>query len=183
MMRLPAWPALAVVTAGAAALALVPPPALARADFDRSEPPRGLAVPEAPERVDIWFTEALSTAAGANAIEVFAPDGGPAHAGLASVDGADSAHLSVELRPGLPQGRYRVEWRTLSAVDGAAAEGSFEFVVHIHPSETATAGPSIAGGGGGSVPRWALLSGAAIAAAAGLGAWALLRGGGPERTP
>ncbi|HEY8489750.1 MAG TPA: copper resistance CopC family protein [Dehalococcoidia bacterium] len=180
-------------TAGAVALALLlvaagpaAPGARAHAEYQRSEPPAGGVVREAPGRVDVWFTQELFRQAGANAIEVTGPDGTRADTGDVVLDDADRHHLSVGLRPGLPPGVYTVTWRNLSAEDGDPHAGSFTFTVDPAAAPTPSPGQAAPpqgaadGGGGGEAARagdggsgWLLpaaLGGAVVAVAAGLAA-------------
>jgi len=101
--------------------------ALAHADYLRSRPGAGANVAEAPERVDIWFTQELFRRAGENWIEVVGPDGVPVQEGEAEIDDDDRAHMWVDLQAPFSPGDYRVTWRTLSAADGDTEEGEFTF--------------------------------------------------------
>jgi hypothetical protein len=92
----------------------------------------------------------------------------------------------MALLGGLGPGEYTVSWRTLSAVDGDTAEGTFRFTVDpLAPVATATpeaeardsapaaqAGvveaSSLVADGGSRFPWWILLAGAAIAASTAL---------------
>ena len=153
-------------------------------------------IPRAPERVEIWFTQELFRREGANVIEVRAPSGERADAGDPVVDDRDRTHLSVGLAPGLPAGRYAVDWQTLSAVDGDTARGSFAFTLDpdaLEPAERAAGASSapaatpaeeepagVAAARGNGRPWWVLGALAALAASAVLGARALLA---PARQP
>lgn len=99
----------------------------AHSEYKRSEPASGARVGP-PTRVDVWFTQELFRRARANAIEVRASDDRRVDQGEAEVDPADRTHLSVGVQP-LEAGTYRVTWRSLSALDGDSAEGTFEFTV------------------------------------------------------
>ena len=125
---------------GSGAVVLRPPtPALAHAEYARSNTAAGAAVRAAPPRLDLWFTQELFRRAGANTITVAAPDGRRVEAGDATVDSADRTHLSVALSPNLPLGTYTVTWTSLSAIDGDDATGTFAFT--IDPNAPASAAP------------------------------------------
>lgn len=150
-------------------------------------------IPRAPEQVEIWFTQELFRREGANLIEVRSASGERADTGDPVVDDRDRTHLSVGLAPGLPAGRYAVDWQTLSAVDGDTARGSFAFTLDPaapEPAEGASSATAatpreeepaaVAAGGDDGAPWWVLAALAALAAGAVLGARALLA---PTREP
>lgn len=150
---------------------------VAHSDYARSVPNAGARVPRAPERVEVWFTQELFRRAGANGLEVLASDGSAVDDGTPIIDEADRTHLSVGLQRQLEAGTYAVKWRSLSALDGDTAEGSFEFTVdplapepQVAPT-SATAPPEATStlGRGDSAPWWL-----AIAASAVLGTAALV---------
>lgn len=118
-------------------------PAHAHAGYLRSVPGDGAVVASSPARVDIWFTQELFRRAGENWIRVFGPGERPAHSGEAQIDDDDRRHMWVALESGLEPGRYRVDWRTLSAEDGDSDEGSFQFT--LDPQAEATSTPMAAG--------------------------------------
>ncbi len=116
---------------------------LAHSEYKRSEPATGARVAP-PTRVDVWFTQDLFRRAGANAIEVRTADDRRVDRGEPEVDADDRTHLSVAVEP-LEAGTYRVTWRSLSALDGDTAEGTFEFIVDPSvpaPTAAATALPA-----------------------------------------
>jgi len=184
--------ALAAATLLAVASA-VPRAALAHAGYDRSSPPDGAVIARPPERLDAWFTQEIFRRGGANALEVWNEAGRRMDEDDLVMDDANRSHLSVGLPADLPAGRYTVEWRTLSAVDGDTAEGSFAFTIDPtapepmpppttgepadgsggRPAAEESPGGSIATSGGG-IGWWALGAAAALAASLALGARALL---------
>jgi putative copper export protein/methionine-rich copper-binding protein CopC len=152
----------------AAALAVgvgfsMPRPAAGHALPQTSDPRPGSNLTTAPTEVTITFGERpdpkLST------IKVLDKAGAPVTAGP-TVAAADALSLTVPLKP-LPTGVYTVAWRTVSAVDGHLASGSFAFGVGAAPSagtsSPATGGSSAPGSGGPSiieiVGRWLLYLG------------------------
>src|SRR5206468_7173450 len=77
-----------------------------------------------------------------SAIKVLATDGSPVGAGPVSAVASQPKELRATLGP-LQPGVYTVSWRTVSAVDGHLASGSFSFGVGVTPPSAA---PSAAGG-------------------------------------
>jgi methionine-rich copper-binding protein CopC len=118
----------AAVVLGAIAVVATPRVALAHAEPERSNPAAESVIPEAPDTVEIWFTQELFRREGANTIAVEGPNGRVDNGELV-LDDADREHLSVGLQPDLPPGEYRVRWTSLSAIDGDAAEGEFTFTI------------------------------------------------------
>lgn len=129
-----------------------------------SDPSAGANLASPPTAVTITFGErpdpALST------IKVLDTTGNVVSTGPTSVVPTDARKLTVALRP-LTSGVYTVAWRTVSAVDGHLATGSFAFGVGVAPpsaapGSTATAGSSAAAAAP-SVPaivgRWLLYLG------------------------
>ncbi|HEY8869218.1 MAG TPA: copper resistance protein CopC, partial [Candidatus Limnocylindrales bacterium] len=147
-----------------AALASSPAPAGAHALPQSSSPSPGSNLATPPSRVTITFGERpdpkLST------INVLDKAGAPVVAGPTVPSEGDPLSLTVPLKP-LPTGVYTVAWRTVSAVDGHLASGSFAFGVGAAPSagasQPAGGGSSVSGSGGPSileiVGRWLLYLG------------------------
>jgi len=101
----------------------------AHSEYERSVPAAGARIPRSPTKVDVWFTQELFRRAGANTLAVLAADGRRVDDGQARIDADDRSLLSVALLEPLVPGTYRVEWQSLSALDGDTAQGSFEFTV------------------------------------------------------
>lgn len=108
-----------------AALALLPETAEPHAFLVKSSPARRAALNHPPERVELWFNEALEPAYSSVAVT---------NAADVRVDLRDSAvgpddprKLSVSLSA-LAPGRYSVSYRVLS-VDGHVVKASFLFSV------------------------------------------------------
>ncbi len=160
--------------------------ASAHSEYARSEPAVGVRIPRAPDRVDVWFTQELFRRSGANTLEVSAADGRRLDEGDALIDPADRTHLSIGLVGQIEEGVVRVGWRSLSALDGDTAEGSFEFTIDPSaPEPTAAAttgaesgpGPALAPAsafarGGGSL-WWMLIALPAVLASGGIAIQAL----------
>lgn len=122
-----------------AALAL-PGVVLSHALPQSSVPGAGAQLTSSPAQVTITFGERpdpkLST------IKVLDTTGAPVASGPTAVVPGDDLQLSVPLKPNLPNGVYTVAWRTVSAVDGHLATGSFAFGIGV----AATSGSGGAGG-------------------------------------
>ncbi|MEZ4621641.1 MAG: copper resistance protein CopC [Caldilineaceae bacterium] len=119
----------------------------AHATYDHSEPAADATLPTAPTVVRIWFTEELFRRAGMNSIEVYRADGTRVDGDDATIDDDDRSLMQVSLTPELPDGRYTVQWKTLSADDGHEGSGEFTFTIGAPASTTpaaATAAPATA---------------------------------------
>lgn len=181
-------PLAVAIVLGAAVLALLPvapPRALAHAEYERSTPGADGVVRTSPARIDVWFTQELFRRAGANELRVLTEDGRRVDDAQPVVDDADRSQLSVQVAEELGPGVYTVEWRSLSALDGDTAEGSFRFTVDPSAPEP-TAPPSSSNAGdagategadavsvGGGVPLAVWV--AVLAAALGLCGFAIVR--------
>jgi copper transport protein len=113
------------------------PPALAHLAFVSSEPAGGARLETSPERIVLTFTQTADAAA-SRAVLLDAA-GEPLGGGALELEGA-GRRLTAELSEELAPGRYRVEWRALSA-DGHVVEGAFGFRVSRPPSPTERATP------------------------------------------
>ncbi len=108
-----------------AALFLAPPPVWPHASLVRSSPARRATLTTAPDRVQLWFNEAVE--AKFSSVSVLDAGGRPVDLADARVDPEDPKRLSVGLRP-LGRGTYRVRFRVLS-VDGHVVESEFPFTL------------------------------------------------------
>jgi len=127
-----------------------------------SSPSPGSTLGQAPTQVSIVFGERpdpkLST------IKVLDSTGSPVTEGPTAVASDNPDELVVPLKP-LPPGIYTVAWRTVSAVDGHNATGSFAFGVggQTPPPSATGGGPQTSGSSGPSpasiVVRWLLYVG------------------------
>jgi methionine-rich copper-binding protein CopC len=110
----------------------------AHAELDRSNPEAGSTVQGSPELVEIWFTEEIAEG---SKIDVVDGSGAGATAAAAKLDlfDPDRKHLTVELKPNLPDGAYTVNWTSISAEDGDTESDSFIFT--IEGSGTPVASP------------------------------------------
>lgn len=128
------------------------PRARAHSEYARSLPAAGASVPSVPARIEVWFTQELFRRTGANTLEVYASDGRRVDGDDSLIDATDRTHLSVGVVGPLEPGTYRVQWRSLSALDGDSATGTFEFTVDPSAPETPI-GDSTPILGGSDVPR------------------------------
>jgi methionine-rich copper-binding protein CopC len=132
MQRILAW-------AIAAALAVVGvTTALAHAEPAKVTPGDGAVLAKAPSEVVFRMSQDMARQAGANDIDVLDSTGKEVTTVAAVIDNSDRRKLSVPLPSTLPTGRYTVNWKTLSADDSDAANGSVSFT--IDPAATPNAG-------------------------------------------
>jgi len=137
-------------------------PAFGHALPQSSDPGRGADLTTSPRAVTIVFGERpdpkLST------IRVLDTSGASVTSGPTSAVANDSLALTVPVRT-LGSGVYTVAWRTVSAVDGHLATGTFAFGVGVSPSATAgSAGAAATVASNGPSPasivgRWLLYLG------------------------
>src|SRR5579862_264675 len=154
--------AAAVLQGLVAALAL-PGIALGHALPQSSTPSAGATLTTPPSQVSIVFGERpdpnLST------IKVLDTTGAVVTSGPTAPVAGNPVELAVPLKPNLPNGVYTVAWRTVSAVDGHLASGSFAFGIGVAPPAPGTASASatvISSAGpsaGAIVGRWLLYLG------------------------
>jgi methionine-rich copper-binding protein CopC len=111
----------------------------AHAGYVRSIPAADAVIAEAPETLQIWFSQELFRRQGENRIEVHAPDGQRIDLDDAAIDDDDRRLMAVSLPADLPPGQYSVRWRTLSSEDGHEGRGEFVFTVDPDAVEPATA--------------------------------------------
>ena len=118
---------------GLAATLALPATVLGHALPQSSVPSPGAQLTTSPGQVTITFGERpdpkLST------IKVLDTSGAAVTSGPSAAVTGNHLQLSVPLKANLPDGVYTVAWRTVSAVDGHLATGSFAFGVGVaHPS-------------------------------------------------
>lgn len=98
-------------------------PVEAHASLVRAIPAAGSAVHEAPQKLELWFSEQLEPAF--SKVEVLDLAGKRVDLGDPKLDDKDHKLLQISL-PRLAAGRYRVAWRVLS-IDTHIAKGEFSF--------------------------------------------------------
>ena len=125
---------------------------LPHADYDRSVPAADELVLQAPQQVQVWFTQELFRREGQNSLEVYGPDEQRVDLDDFAIDDDDRKLMTVSLPPHLANGIYTVRWRSLSADDGDDANGEFQFTFQadeptaeaVQPTDTAEAAPTAA---------------------------------------
>ncbi len=120
-------------------VAVLPAGVSAHAGLDRSLPEPDSIVEQAPDQVEIWFTEELAEG---TAAMVTGPGGDRVDNDDVAIDLFDPErkHLVVTLMPDLPAGEYTVTWTSVSGEDDDAESGSFTFT--ISGSATPVASPA-----------------------------------------
>jgi methionine-rich copper-binding protein CopC len=121
----------------------------AHADYDHSTPADGEVVTKSPAKIDVFFKENIARANGLPLLIVLNDTGDPVDTGTfaapsGTLDDNDRTHMSDTLQANLPDGRYTVIWHTISADDGAEAEGAFHFYVGGVVTPVPTAAPGSA---------------------------------------
>lgn len=109
----------------ALALAAAAPLAAAHAFLDHASPRVGSTVHASPPQVTLWFTQDLEAAF--STLRVTDKDGREVDRHDKKLDPSDRSVLRVSLPP-LPPGKYRVQWRVLSA-DTHVTEGDYTFTL------------------------------------------------------
>lgn len=107
---------------------------LAHAQLVASSPGAGSIVAESPDEIRLVFSEPLESQV--TSLDVVDVNGAPILTRVGEIDPADPYALVVT-DPQLPDGVYRLAWRTLSAADGHTAEGFFNFGVGDVPGSLA----------------------------------------------
>ena len=102
-----------------------PRPAWPHASLVRSSPTRRATLTTAPDRVQLWFNEAIEPKF--SRVSVWDAAGQEVDLGDARVEPEDPNRLIVGLKP-LGRGTYRVRFRVLS-VDGHVVESEFPFTL------------------------------------------------------
>ncbi|MFI5254398.1 MAG: copper resistance protein CopC [Candidatus Limnocylindrales bacterium] len=123
------------------ALLVLAGPAAGHSLPQSSDPSPGSTLAVPPTTVSITFGEEPDPKL--SSIKVLDTSGAAQTSGPAAALPGDALTLSVPLKPLVP-GVYTVAWRTVSAVDGHAASGSFAFGVGVSPPSS--------GGAAGAAP-------------------------------
>jgi copper transport protein len=114
-----------------------PTPVTAHAVLLRSSPPSGQTLPRSPEQVQLLFSEPIDPLF--SAVRVLNDSNQTVDRGDSHVDEANDHLLSVSLPPGLPNGIYRVSWRSLSTIDVHPDGGDYPLFVGVAVSESSVA--------------------------------------------
>jgi methionine-rich copper-binding protein CopC len=115
-----------LVVAAAASMAFVTA-AFAHAEPATVTPGNNAVLATRPTQVTIEMSQDMARQAGANDIVVADATGKQVTTAVATIDDSDRKKLSVPLPNDLAVGVYTVNWKTLSADDGDAANGTFQF--------------------------------------------------------
>ena len=134
-----------------AAMAIAAGGAMAHANAVRASPPIDGSVATSPAQVEIWFSE---EATAATTIRVFGPDGVRVDLGDTKLDLADPqrVHVTADLLKNLDPGSYRVEWNSVSGLDGDSANGQFAFTIGPGTPAAVSASPPAGGAAGDLTP-------------------------------
>ncbi|HVO43754.1 MAG TPA: copper resistance protein CopC [Aggregatilineales bacterium] len=113
--------------------------ALAHALLDHSSPSANEVLASPPQEIRLWFTEGLEPQF--SHFKLLDTKGQTVNAPPSQVDPKDATQMFMN--PGhLPDGLYVVLWNSVSATDGHAATGSFEFTIGSAAAGSATAAPT-----------------------------------------
>jgi copper transport protein len=121
--RIPAVALLAMLAVG-----LIAPPASAHSVLIRSDPAAGAVLSEAPEAVQLWFSEELSP--GFSSARLLDGEGGTVQGARLVPEPGDPRSVVLEL-PALPRGTYGVFWEVLSENDGHKSSGRLIFSIGV----------------------------------------------------
>ncbi len=143
---------------------------LAHSNLERSDPPAGAILRQAPAEVRLWFSEDLEPRFSRAVVydesrQVVSTDSGVAT--------SDPRLLVVDLGPGLTTGWYVVSWQAQARVDGHLTRGVVAFGIGVSgpPPGIATAARSAENGSGSALDvalRWLILLSAIVV----VGSWA-----------
>lgn len=123
-----------VMIAALAALA-IPASVSGHAGYESSTPDRDEVVQTAPPQVDVFFTQEVFRQQGSNYVRVFNDSGDQVSEGDGVIDDDDRTHISADMAADVPAGRYIVQWKTLSDIDGEEDSGAFCFYVQTEPTQ------------------------------------------------
>lgn len=98
----------------------------AHAHLESAQPPVDSTVGQAPQRVQIHFTEKLEPKLASLSVKNAA--GQRVDDGKPQVAATDARQLSVALTPALPPGTYAVDW-AITSVDTHRTTGQYKFTV------------------------------------------------------
>jgi copper transport protein len=139
-------------------------PASAHALLVRSTPEANAELSQAPQQVDLYFSEGLEAAF--SSANVLNTDGKRVDNNDAAVDPSDATHMSLTLKP-LPDGVYTVSWKAISTSDGHLTNGTFPFAVGSGNAAALAAAASSTGQGevaaSDVILSWILYLAAAVA--------------------
>jgi copper transport protein len=108
--------------------------ALGHAQLAKSTPSAGQTLAVSPATVELTFSEDLAAGSTGSVTDA----SGAAVSTGATISTAERTQLSIALKPGLPNGVYKVSWHSISADDGDDLDGTFFFGVGVPAPSTAT---------------------------------------------
>ncbi|MGI9253841.1 MAG: copper resistance CopC family protein, partial [Thermomicrobiales bacterium] len=106
-----------------------PTAAIAGAKLDSASPAQNTRVTDAPQRLDLFFTEPLSAAA----VRLFDDQGEEVVLDSAMNGGDGPNHVTVTLPPHLGNGTWTVGWNARSSMDDTATSGLYAFSIGPAP--------------------------------------------------
>lgn len=115
--------------------------AYAHAEPAKVTPGDGAVLSSPPAEVTIEMSQEMARQTGANDIDVIDAAGKEVTTVAAVIDNGNRKKISVVLPSTLAVGLYTVKWKTVSADDGDAAEGSFSFT--YDPSKPPNGGKTV----------------------------------------
>ncbi|HET6316192.1 MAG TPA: copper resistance protein CopC [Chloroflexota bacterium] len=131
-----AWSALLLAFA-LFVLSAMPEAVLAHAILLRTDPAPNQQLPTAPAQVRLLFSEPIDPQF--SRVAVFNSEGVQVDRGDSHVD---DTQLLVSLPPGLPNGAYGVQWRSLSTIDVHPEVGEYQLFVGVPVTATTAASTS-----------------------------------------
>jgi methionine-rich copper-binding protein CopC len=139
---------LVLVAAGVLSLAADSRLAAAHSRPIRFDPAPGNVLSAAPSQVTGWFTAALRNDPNWSFLRVTDAQGNRVDTGSITLS-SDRRTMSIQLRPGLGEGRYLVTWRGYDDDDGAIFGDCYTFFVGQAAADAAVADKSRLDGGSG----------------------------------
>ncbi|MPZ47813.1 MAG: hypothetical protein GEU75_00585 [Dehalococcoidia bacterium] len=112
----------------------------------RFDPPAGAVLTVAPAQVTGWFTQPLRRDPEWNFLRVTGPQGNRVDTGEPILS-ADRKQMTINLSPGLAEGRYQVTWRTWDDNDGRIFGDCYAFFVGQAAADAAVAANTRLDGG------------------------------------
>jgi methionine-rich copper-binding protein CopC len=116
-------------------LLLAPSTAFGHADYERSVPNKNEVVATPPTQIDVFFAQEVLKQEGANYVRVFDDSGTQVSDGDGVVSDDDRTLITAMFPNTLAEGRYIVEWKTLSDGDGDEDSSAFCFFVVTPPTD------------------------------------------------
>src|SRR6266567_2236071 len=154
-----------------------PSRAFAHAVLVRATPSGSESLSQSPAEVALLFSEPLDPVF--SGVRVLNASGQPVDKGDTHVDPNNERLLAVSVQPGLPNGTYRVVWRSLSAIDVHPDAGEYSLFVGVPVTRevaVAAVGAQITATPETTLGRWWFYLAASLFGGV-LAAWKLVLGG------